>query len=121
MSTDIEHVMSTITTVRHRFTGLNHAVPEWPGFSYTGKPAVITRVSVSHRVTEEGIEGPSVHIDAYPLKKDGTLMERPIDARFVLSSSIVRGVAADLRTELVEKYGADVAIEAQQVWQKLYG
>lgn len=118
---DIEHTMSTTTTVSHRFEGLSHVVPEWPGYSYTGKPAVITRVVVSHRVTEDGIKDPEVYVTAYALKKDGTPRSDPMDTRFALSS-FERGYSKEyaLRKELIEEYGADVAVEAQAVWQKLY-
>ena len=122
MSNNIEHTMSVITNVSHRFTGLDRAVPEWPGLTHTGKPAVITRVSISHQVTEDGIKDPAVHVTAHALKKDGTPMAQPIDTRFALSS-FERGYSKEytLRKELIEEFGADVAVEAQAVWQKLYG
>lgn len=117
MSANIEHAMSISTTVTHRFTGVEHHVPEWPGYTNTGKPAVITRVSVSHRLSEDTLRDAEVSVSAYLLKKDGT-RGREMDTRFIVSPY---GPGKDLYDELVEKFGADVKIVAEQTWQTLYG
>lgn len=118
MSANIEHTMSTVTTVTHRFTGVEHDVPEWPGYTNTGKPAVITAVSVSHRLTEDTLRDAEVSVSAYLLKKDGTRSDREMDTRFTVSPY---GPGKDLYDALVEKFGADVKIVAEQTWQTLYG
>lgn len=117
MNNIVEPITSVTTIVSHRFEGLSHGVPEWPGFSYVGKPAVITRVTIGHRVTEDGIADPEVHINAYALKKDGMPRTDPMDSRFSLARY---GRESALRAELIEEYGADVRAEAERIWKKLY-
>ena len=103
----------TTAVVRRQTHGLNHGVPEWPEFSYTGKPVVITQVTVAYSISAGGVEKPQVNVIAYPLKKDGTPMAQTIREP-IWDSSI-------LYFELVKQYGAQAKIDAQAVWQTLYG
>lgn len=115
---DITNTLTTTANVNHRFEGLSYPVPEWKGYTHTGKPALITAVRVSQRVTKDGVADPDVYVEAYALKKDGTPMAQRMDTQFSVSSW---GRQSDLHAELIEEFGAEAKAEAQAVWQKLYG
>lgn len=112
------NILTTTANVTHRFEGLSYSVPEWKGYTHVGKPALITSVRISHRVTKDGVADADVYVEAYALKKDGTPMAQRMDTRFSLSSW---GQQKGLRAELVKEFGAEAEAEAQVVWQKLYG
>lgn len=112
------NTLTTTANVTHQFEGLSYSVPEWRGYTHVGKPALITSVRISHRVTKGGVADVEVHVEAYALKKDGTPMAQRMDTRFSLSSY---GPQSGLRDELAKEFGAEAKAEAQAVWQKLYG
>lgn len=113
----IEPITHVQTTVSQRFEGTSHNVPEWPGYTHKGKPVVITRVTISHRVTEAGVSDPQVYIAAHVVKKDGTLSAQAMDTQYGLSDY---GSTKDLREELITEFGSDVLVQAVQIFNKLY-